>query len=163
MAVGGEADRAIDWGERALRLSPFDPHNFGPCFAITFGQFQRGDYEAAAEAARKCFQANPNWSAAHMLLAATQARLGRVDAAMKAANRAGARAWLHHQRVVRRPRTPQISRGATLGSASHGRPASIAARGFSSTFLPFGQLAPRRPVALQSVGPALMQRRSKRR
>ena len=87
MAVGGEADRAIDWGERALRLSPFDPHNFGPCFAITFGQFQRGDYEAAAEAARKCFQANPNWSAAHMLLAATHARLGRVDAAMKAANR----------------------------------------------------------------------------
>ena len=87
MAVGGEADRATDWGERALRLSPFDPHNFGPWFAITFGQFQRGDYEAAAEAARKCFQANPNWSAAHMLLAATQARLGRVDAAMKAANR----------------------------------------------------------------------------
>jgi tetratricopeptide (TPR) repeat protein len=87
MAVGGEADRAIDWGERALRLSPFDPRNFGPWFAITFGQFQSGDYEAAAEAPCKCFQANPNWSAAHMLLAATHASLGRVDAAMKAANR----------------------------------------------------------------------------
>ena len=26
------------------------------------GRLQHGDYEAAAEAARRCFQANPNWS-----------------------------------------------------------------------------------------------------
>src|SRR6516162_1182470 len=31
MAVGGDADRAIEWGERAMRLSPFDQMNFGPC------------------------------------------------------------------------------------------------------------------------------------
>jgi adenylate cyclase len=87
MSVGGDADRAIDWGERALRLSPLDPMNYGPCIAITFGRFQRGEYEAAAEAARKCFQVNPHWSYAHMLLAATHARLGRVDAAKDAAKR----------------------------------------------------------------------------
>jgi tetratricopeptide (TPR) repeat protein len=86
-ATGGDADRAIEWAERALRLSPFDPANNAPCTAITFGQFQRGDYEAAAEAAQKSFQANPNWSYAHMLLAATHARLGRADAARKAATR----------------------------------------------------------------------------
>ncbi len=87
MATGGDAERGIEWGEHALRLSPFDPMNYGPCLAIAFGHFQRGDYEAAAEAASKCFQANPNFSFAHMLLAATHAKLGRIDAARDAAAR----------------------------------------------------------------------------
>jgi adenylate cyclase len=87
MATGGDADRGIEWGERALRLSPFDPMNYGPCFAITLGHFLRGDYEASADAARKCFQANPNFSFAHMLLAATYAKLGRIGAAKSAAAR----------------------------------------------------------------------------
>jgi adenylate cyclase len=87
MATGGEADRGIDWGERALRLSPLDPINYGPCLAVTLGHLQRGEYEAAAEAARKSFQANPNWSFAHMLLAATHAKLGHIAAARHAAGR----------------------------------------------------------------------------
>jgi adenylate cyclase len=87
MAVAGEADRGIDWGERALRLSPLDPINYGPCFAIAVGHIQRGDDEAAAGAASKCFQANPNFSFAHMLLAATHAKLGHTDAAREAAAR----------------------------------------------------------------------------
>ena len=87
MATGGDGDRGIDWGEHALRLSPFDPINYGPCLAITLGHFQRGRYEAAAEAASKCFQANPNFSSAHMLSAATHAKLGRIDAARQAAAR----------------------------------------------------------------------------
>jgi adenylate cyclase len=87
VAVGGDADRAIDWGEHALRLSPLDPSNHGPCFAIASGHFQRREYEAAAEAARKCFQVNPHWSTAHVLLAATHAKLGRLEAASGAAKR----------------------------------------------------------------------------
>jgi adenylate cyclase len=87
MATGGDARRAIDWGERTLRMSPFDPMNYGTCFALALGHFQLGDCEAAAEAARKCFQINPHWSWAHMLLAATHARLGRVEAARNAAKR----------------------------------------------------------------------------
>ncbi len=87
MATGGDADRGIEWGERALRLSPFDPMSFTPLFSITISHFQRAEYDAAAEAARKCFQANPNWSYTHMLLAATHARLGRVEAARDAAAR----------------------------------------------------------------------------
>ncbi|HEY6984009.1 adenylate/guanylate cyclase domain-containing protein [Reyranella sp.] len=86
-AIGGDADRGIEWGERALRLSPIDPMRFGACLAIAYGRLQRGEDEAAADAARKCFQANPNWSFAHMLLAATHARLGRLDAAKEAAAR----------------------------------------------------------------------------
>jgi adenylate cyclase len=85
---GGDPDRAIEWGERALRLSPFDPMSFIPWFSITLGHFQRGEYEAAAEAAQKVFQANPYWSLAHVLLAAMHVKLGRLDAAKSAATRA---------------------------------------------------------------------------
>ena len=62
MAYAGEADRAIDWGERALRLSPFDPMAFAALLSITLGHLQRGEFEAAAIAAHKVFQANPFWS-----------------------------------------------------------------------------------------------------
>jgi TolB-like protein/class 3 adenylate cyclase len=87
MATGGDADRGIEWGERAVRLSPLDPLNYAAYFAITLGRFQRGDYESAAEAARKCFQANPSFSYAHLLLAATHAQAGRTNEANLAAKR----------------------------------------------------------------------------
>jgi tetratricopeptide (TPR) repeat protein len=87
MVFEGNADSGIEWGERALRLSPFDPMSYAPWLSITLGRFQRGEYEAAAEAARKVFQANPYWSTAHFLLAATHAKLGRFDAAESAAAR----------------------------------------------------------------------------
>jgi len=85
--LAGDADRAIEWGKRALRLSPFDPMSYIPWFSITRGHFQRGEYEAAAEAAQKVFQANPYWSLAHVLLAATHVKLGRLDTAKSAAAR----------------------------------------------------------------------------
>ncbi len=87
MALAGDADRGIEWGERALRLSPFDPMNYVPWYSITRGRLQHGEYEAAAEAAHKVFQENPYWSTAHFLLAATHATLGRLDAARSAAAR----------------------------------------------------------------------------
>jgi TolB-like protein/class 3 adenylate cyclase len=87
MVYAGNADRGIEWGERALRLSPFDPMRQASLLAITLGRFQRGEYEAAAESAHKVFQASPYWSLAHVLLAATQARLGRIAAAKSAGDR----------------------------------------------------------------------------
>lgn len=87
MVFSADAERAIEWGERALRLSPFDPMNYAPWLSISLGHFQRGDFEPAAEAAQKTFQANPYWSSAHFMLAATHAKLGRHDAAMAAAAR----------------------------------------------------------------------------
>jgi tetratricopeptide (TPR) repeat protein len=86
MVFAGDADRGIEWGERALRLSPFDPMSYLPWRSIALGHLQR-EYEAAAEAAQKVFQANPYWSVAHRLLAATHAKLGRLDAAKSAAAR----------------------------------------------------------------------------
>src|SRR5262249_39701274 len=52
MVFSGDVDRGIEWGERALRLSPVDPMRYAPWASITLGRFQRGEYEAAAEAAR---------------------------------------------------------------------------------------------------------------
>jgi len=87
MVFAGDADRGIEWGERALRLSPIDPMGYAPWFAITIGYLARREYEAAAAAAHKVFQANPYWSSAHFLLAATHAKLGREGAAKVAADR----------------------------------------------------------------------------
>jgi TolB-like protein/class 3 adenylate cyclase len=87
MDYAGEAERGVEWGESAIRLSPFDPMNYASWFSIALGRLARGEYQAAAEAAQKTFQANPYWSYAHFMLAATHARLGRLDAAKSAAAR----------------------------------------------------------------------------
>jgi adenylate cyclase len=61
--------------------------SYAPWLSISLGHLQRGELQAAAEAAHKTFQANPYWSSAHVLLAATHAKLGRLDAAKAAARR----------------------------------------------------------------------------
>jgi TolB-like protein len=84
----GEAERAIEWGERGIRLSPFDPWAFAAFHALTLGHFHRGRYEAAADAAYKAVQSNPAFSFSYMLLAAPLAKLGRLEEAKAAAARA---------------------------------------------------------------------------
>jgi TolB-like protein len=84
---GGEAERAIDWGERAMRLSPFDPWAWSAFHALTLGHFHLGRYEEATRAARKAVQFNPGHSISHMLLAAPLMKLGRREDAKAAAAR----------------------------------------------------------------------------
>jgi TolB-like protein/Tfp pilus assembly protein PilF len=81
----GEATRAIEWGERAIRLSPFDPWVWSAFHAFTLGYFHLGRYEEAAKAAHKAVQFNPGHSISHMLLAASLAKLGRLEEANAAA------------------------------------------------------------------------------
>ncbi len=83
----GEAERAIEWGERAMRLSPFDPWAWSAFHALTLGHFHRGRYEEAARAAHKAVQFNPAHSISHMLLTAALAKLGRLEEARAAAAR----------------------------------------------------------------------------
>ncbi|MGE5146378.1 MAG: winged helix-turn-helix domain-containing tetratricopeptide repeat protein [Candidatus Eiseniibacteriota bacterium] len=83
----GEAERAIEWGERGLRLSPFDPWAWSAFHAVTLGHFHRGRYEEAAKAAHKAVQLHPGHSISHMLLAAPLAKLGRIGEAKAAAAR----------------------------------------------------------------------------
>jgi adenylate cyclase len=84
---GGEAERAIEWGERGLRLSPFDPFGYTGWHGVFAGNFQQGRYEDAANAARKAVQSNPGFSISHMLLAGALVKLGRLDEAKAAAAR----------------------------------------------------------------------------
>jgi tetratricopeptide (TPR) repeat protein len=83
----GSAERAIEWGERAIRLSPFDPWSFAAFHAITLGHFHRGRYEEALDAAHKAVHANTAHSISYMLLAAPLAKLGRLEEARAAAAR----------------------------------------------------------------------------
>jgi TolB-like protein len=83
----GEAERAIEWAERAMRLSPFDPWAFAAFHAFMLGHFHQGRYELAARAAYKAVQSNPGHSVSYMLLAAPLMKLGRLEEAKAAAAR----------------------------------------------------------------------------
>lgn len=89
-AVGwkGDAERAIDWGERAIRISPFDRLLYMPNHAIAVGNFLLGRYDKAAEAARQAIHSKPEFSIPHVILAAALAAAGHLDEARAAASRA---------------------------------------------------------------------------
>ena len=84
---GGDADRAIEWGERGIRLSPFDPWITAALHGISMGHFLNGRYDDAAKAARRAIRSKPGFSISHMFLAAALAKLGRMDEAKAAADR----------------------------------------------------------------------------
>ena len=85
VSFGGDAERAIDWGERALRLSPLDAMNYIPHCAIGLGQFLLGRNEEAIAAIRRGLQLNPGFSTLHVLLVSPLIKLGRFDEARAAA------------------------------------------------------------------------------
>lgn len=83
----GEAERAIEWSERGLRLSPFDSWAWAAFEAQARGHFQRGRHEDAARAAYRSIQANPAHSITYVHLTAALVKLGRIDEAKAAAAR----------------------------------------------------------------------------
>jgi TolB-like protein len=82
---GGEAERAIEWSERGLRLSPFDSWAWAAFDAQAMSHLLRGRYEEACRAAYRSVQANPAHSITYVQLAAALARLGRLEEARAAA------------------------------------------------------------------------------
>ncbi|TPL49820.1 winged helix-turn-helix domain-containing tetratricopeptide repeat protein [Mesorhizobium sp. B2-4-6] len=87
VAYGGDARRAIDWGQQALRLSPLDAMNCVPQGIIGFGNFLAGQHEQAVAAGRRAVEMTPGFSVLHGWLAAPLARLGRIDEARAAGAR----------------------------------------------------------------------------
>jgi len=85
LAVNGEAELAIEWGERALRLSPFDPLRHLPFNAMATAHFINGRYQQAAAASRNAIESNPGFSLLHAMLAAALVRLGYAEEARLAA------------------------------------------------------------------------------
>ena len=87
VTYGGDAARGIDWGERAIRLSPLDAMNCIPQGIIGLGNFLLGRDEEAVAAGRRAVEMNPGFSILHGWLATPLARLGRLDEAKAAASR----------------------------------------------------------------------------
>ena len=85
LAYAGEAERAIDWGARALRVSPIDRLAYVAQHVTGIAHFLRGHYEEAANDARRAVQSNPSFSVSHCVLAAALAKLGRTEDAKAAA------------------------------------------------------------------------------
>jgi Flp pilus assembly protein TadD len=87
LAWAGEAERAIEWSERGMRLSPLDPWAFAAFDAQALSHFYLGRYQNAAQAAYQSVHANPTHSITYVQLAAALARLGRLEEARAAAAR----------------------------------------------------------------------------
>jgi TolB-like protein len=87
VAFGGDAERAIDWAERAIRLSPLDAMNYIPHGVMGFALFLLGRDEEAVAACRRAIQVNPGFSLLHGWLAAPLAKLGRTGEAKAAGAR----------------------------------------------------------------------------
>jgi adenylate cyclase len=81
MGWANEAKRALEWGERAVRLSPFDPLIYAAHMGLAVGHFAKDRYEEAVNAARRAIQSNPGFSGGHWVLAAALAALGRIPEA----------------------------------------------------------------------------------
>jgi adenylate cyclase len=87
LAFAGEAERAVEWADRGLRLSPLDPSRASAFGAMSLGHYHRGQFEAAAVTARKAVQANPGFSMNQMVLTAALVKVGQLEQAKAAASR----------------------------------------------------------------------------
>jgi TolB-like protein len=83
----GDAERAIAWSERGMRLSPLDSWAFAAFDAQAMSHVLLGRHEEACQAAYKSVQANPAHSITYVQLAAALAKLGRLEEARAAAAR----------------------------------------------------------------------------
>ena len=83
----GDAVRAIDYGERALRVSPPDFMTY-LCYAgLVLAHYVAGDNEASAAAGSRAAQANPRFSYPQVVQTAALARAERLEQAKMVARR----------------------------------------------------------------------------
>ncbi len=87
VAYSGDAQRAIDWCEQAMRLSPLDAMRCVPQGIVGFANFLAGRHEQAVAAGRRAVEMTPGFSILHGWLAAPLARLGRIEEAKAAGAR----------------------------------------------------------------------------
>ena len=83
----GDAERAIAWSERGMRLSPLDSWAFAAFDAQAMSHLLLGRHDEACHAAYKSVQANPVHSITYVQLAAALTKLGRLEEARAAAAR----------------------------------------------------------------------------
>ena len=87
LAHDGQITRAIEFGERALQLSPHDLMAYLPLTALGIAHLAAGRFEEAAAACNKACQSNPHFSFPVVLQTAALSGLGRVNEAKALARR----------------------------------------------------------------------------
>jgi TolB-like protein/Tfp pilus assembly protein PilF len=83
----GRVDVVIDYAQRSIRLSPFDPLRYVTLNALSRAYFLSGRYDQAIEAAQRAIQANSRFAPAYVWLIAGNARLDRTTQALEAKQR----------------------------------------------------------------------------
>src|SRR5262245_23298323 len=86
-AFSEQYDRAIELALKALRLSPVDPMNYHPYFALAVANYFTGRFGEAAGFSASAIQANPGFSLPYAFLIASHVNLGRLDTARAATQR----------------------------------------------------------------------------
>jgi tetratricopeptide (TPR) repeat protein len=82
----GAYDTAVEYAEKAIRLSPLEPLIYVASFALAFALLMIGRAEEAIGPARKAIEGNPNFAFSHLVLAIACARLNRREEAEQAAH-----------------------------------------------------------------------------
>ena len=77
----GDDATAVEHGERAIRLSPYDPLLYVPYIGLAYAHLAAGRLEQAAAAAGGARRSNPRFSMPYVLQAAALAGLDRLDEA----------------------------------------------------------------------------------
>ena len=83
----GEAEQAIEYAMRAIRLSPVDKRMFGMQNCIAHAHFVAGRYEDASLWSEKTLRAKPDYGGGLRIFAASSALVGRLDEARQAVAR----------------------------------------------------------------------------
>ena len=83
----GDSVRAIDYGERALRISPPDFMTYLGYAGLVLAHYVAGDNDASAAAGSRAAQANPRFSYPQVIQTAALARAGRFEQAKMVARR----------------------------------------------------------------------------
>src|SRR6516164_4384872 len=83
----GRTAEAIEYGERALRISSSDPKISDPYMGLAIAHCAAGNWEEAIAACRHTIRANPRFSLPHVLQAASLSFLGRSEEARVTAGR----------------------------------------------------------------------------
>ena len=78
-ALSGDPMLAEDYANRALRLSPFDPHSYEGHIALAAVRFRLQRHDDAAAHFAKAAQANPRFSVPYVLQASALALAGRIE------------------------------------------------------------------------------------
>jgi len=83
----GDDAIAVEHGNRALRLSPFDPWLYLPYLGLAYAHFAAGRFEEMVSAANLATQSNPRFTSPLILLAAALGSLDRSDDAKTVVHR----------------------------------------------------------------------------